>query len=253
MTRTRQWSLLTALLVVGVLAAGWFAVVAPKRSDAAALQGRANTQEQENVTQEQQIAMLKELAKDLPSQRAKLSVIQRQLPGNPALPTLIRDLSRAAGKSGVNLVSLSPAVPAPVVPVAVAPVAVVAAPAADGAAPSTDATGPAADGAAPAATVAPAAATESLNVMALQINVTGSFFEIEQFLNGVESLRRPMLVRSFDVAADATTEAVTGQLSLTLNAEVFLRSPAPVVAVATPVATSTATSTPVPSPTTSTN
>ncbi len=37
MSMTRRWSLLTAVLIVGILAASWFVLVSPKRSDAAGL------------------------------------------------------------------------------------------------------------------------------------------------------------------------------------------------------------------------
>jgi type IV pilus assembly protein PilO len=236
MTRSRQWSLITALLVLGVLAAGWFVVVSPKRSDAAELRSKASAQEQANVSQEQQIAMLRDLAKDLPAQRAKLSVIHRQLPDNPALPTLIRSLSKASKQSGTDLVSLAPG----------NPIAVLG------------------DEGTPSATKTTVVAGESLYSIPIAVDVTGNFFELEHFLGEVESLRRSMLVRSFDIAPNTSADdGATGELTLTIAAEIFLRSAVPVEAAA-PVATtgdeaaagsseSSSESTPAPSSTTSTN
>ena len=44
MSMTRRWSLLTAVVIVGILAAGWFLLVSPKRSDAADLRDKAGKQ-----------------------------------------------------------------------------------------------------------------------------------------------------------------------------------------------------------------
>src|SRR5438067_6686293 len=138
MTRARQWSVLTAVACLAVMAAGWFVLVKPQRSHAASLRKDAADVLQINQTLQAQIAHLRAQAKDLPAQQRKLADIATKVPDSPALPTLIRQLSAAADGSGVNLVSLSPGLPAlvaaPTVVVApkagsTAPVATTAAPA----------------------------------------------------------------------------------------------------------------------------
>src|SRR5687768_14666229 len=124
MTATRKWSALAVLLVAAVFAASWFLLIAPKRSDAADFRSQAVEQDAANERLVQQLEVLKAQAADLPKQEAFLAQIRRQLPDNPALPALIRNLTTAANKSGVDLTSLAPAVPVAVVaPVVALPTA----------------------------------------------------------------------------------------------------------------------------------
>ena len=127
MTDTRKWSALAAVLVVAIFAAGWFLLISPKRGDAADLRGKAASKSQENARLQEQIAMLQEQQKGLPTQRAQLAAMRAQIPTNPALPSLIRDLTAAGKKAGVSIDSMAPTLP----------VALVAAPSTTLAAPTT--------------------------------------------------------------------------------------------------------------------
>src|SRR3954451_15927540 len=111
MTRARQWSVLTAVACLAVLAAGWFISVKPQRTHAASLRNPATQVDQTNQTLGNQIAHLRAQAKDLPAQQRKLGAIATKVPDSPALPALIRQLSAAAEGAGVNLVSLAPGQP----------------------------------------------------------------------------------------------------------------------------------------------
>jgi Tfp pilus assembly protein PilO len=156
--------------------------------------------------------VLKAQAQDLPKQEAFLAQIRRQLPDNPALPTLIRNLTSAAGKSGVELTSLTPELPVAVL----APVAVVAAP--------TATTAPADEGsAAPAPVAAPPAPT--LYQVPITVKTSGSYFETEQFLNKLEGLKRSFLVTGFSLKSVAPVPGEPAGLALEIKGRVFL-SPA---------------------------
>jgi Tfp pilus assembly protein PilO len=237
MTLTRKWSLLAVVLILGILAAGWFLMVAPKRSHAAELKQQTLTQEQANAQLQQKISMLQSQQKDLPKERARLAVIGRQVPNNPALPALIRSLSSAANQVGVTITSMAPALPVPVV-AATAPVALVA-PAPTGKT-TTDAA------ATPAA--APVAPAPTLYQVPLTLGVTGSYFELEQFISRLEGLKRSFLVTGFTVgqatsggtsAGTGDTASAKGELTLNLQGRVFLTPPAAAAAPTTPVAPAT--------------
>ena len=86
MTRTRKWSLLSALLVVVVLLAGWFLLVSPKRSNAADLRTQTASQESKNSDLKAQIADLQAKQKNLPQQKAIIAEIQQEIPQNPRAP-----------------------------------------------------------------------------------------------------------------------------------------------------------------------
>lgn len=215
MTRARQWSVLTAVACLAVMAAGWFILVKPQRSHAASLRDQASQVDQSNQALQSQISHLRAQAKDLPAQQRTLAKIATQVPDSPALPTLIRQLSAAADSAGVNLVSLSPGQPALVQsPVAAA---------------TTTSTSPAATttGTSPAATTA-AAPGAMLASIPLQVQIQGSYFNLESFFQAIETLPRAMLVTQFAAApvqAGATPGGQTvapGTLNVTLTASVFM-------------------------------
>lgn len=266
MSVTRKWSLMAAVLVVAIVAGGWFLLVSPKRSDAAALRADTVTQDEANDRLLQQLEVLKAQQADLPRQRARLAVLGTQIPDNPALPTLIRDLTKAGRKVGVSIDTMAPAVPVPVVaavpvtPVAVVPEATEAtgsteeagSTATDGtaAADGTPTDGTATDGTAPVVPVAPPAPT--LFQVPLTLNVTGSYFELEQFINKLEGLKRSFLVTGFTVAqtqaaasdgsASESGGPAPGDLTLALQGRVFLSPEAALAATTLPTpAVSTAT------------
>ena len=100
MTDTRKWSALAAVLVVAIFAAGWFLLISPKRGDAAELREQGgHARRRPTPGSSEQITMLQAQQKDLPQQQAQLAAMRTQIPDNPALPSLIRDLT-AAGQQG---------------------------------------------------------------------------------------------------------------------------------------------------------
>ena len=222
MEKMKQWSLLTALGVVGVLAAGWFLLVSPQHAHAKDLRAQAAGVQQSTAGLEAQVQQLKAQQQGVAAQQRTMMKIATQIPNNPALPTLIRQLSTAAHDSGVTLVSLAPSPPALVT---------AAAPAV-----TTPTTG------------APAAAASPLAQIPLAVQVTGSYFNIESFFRQVEHLSRAMMATGFTVtpngnsgstsSTNTTTGAVNapdpmaavpGSLSATIQAVVFM-SPDPATA-----------------------
>src|SRR3954465_8685082 len=112
MNKTRQWTVLTAVACLAILAAGWFLAVKPQRSHAASLRTQTQSVESSNSGLASQVAQLKQQQKDLPAQQKLLSQIATKIPDNPALPALIRQLSAAADGAGADLVSIAPGAPA---------------------------------------------------------------------------------------------------------------------------------------------
>ena len=180
MSKTRQWAMLTAVVCLAVLAAGWFLVIKPQRTKAADLRTQTQGVEAHNDTLRSQVGQLRQQQKDLPAQQKLLSQIATKVPDNPALPALIRQLSAAADGAGVNLVSLAPGQPA----VASAPV---------GATTATSTTTTSASGSTSPAAAAP------LATIPLTVQVQGTYFNVEQFFSAVEGLSRAMLVTGFNL------------------------------------------------------
>jgi type IV pilus assembly protein PilO len=215
---TRRWSLLTAVLIVGILAASWFLLVSPKRSDAAALKTKATQQQAANDALVQQLNELKAQSLDLPKQKADLALMRKQIPDNPALPTLIRDLTAAGKKVGVVVLSMKPGTPTAATVAAPVPVAAAAAPA-EGTTATEGTTTPA-----PAAPTTTTPAAAPLYVVPLGLEITGSYFEVEQFINKLEAMRRSFLLSGFSLTpiADSGQGTASGDLSLSLTGQVFL-------------------------------
>jgi Tfp pilus assembly protein PilO len=238
MSMTRKWSLLAAALVVAIMAASWFLLISPKRGEAADLRSKSAAQEQANQLLQQKLEQLKAQAVDLPKQKAQLALIRKQIPDNPALPTLVRDLTAAARKVGVDLVSLAPANPVAMAPAAAqAPVPATT----TGGGNSTGTTGSSGTtGTGSPAAAAPATPPATLYMVPLKVTLSGSYFEVEQFVNKLEGLRRSFLVTGFSLTPGGEETSSTGgstdssgELKLALDGRVFL-SPSVVPAAATP-------------------
>jgi len=215
MTDTRKWSAIAAVLVVAIFAAGWFLLISPKRSDAAALRTTAASKASSNAQLEDQIKMLQEQQKDLPQQQATLAGLRDRIPNNPALPSLVRDLTEAGRKAGISIDSMTPSLPVAAVATAlVAPVA-----------DSTTESG--STGATTTTKAAPTAAAQTLFQIPMTVNVTGSYFELEQFVSRLETVKRSFLISGFTLSDGTGENAVEGDLTIVLNGRVFLTQETP--------------------------
>lgn len=232
MDKLKQYVALTVVGCLAVLAAGWFLLVSPKRTEASEVQLAADAQVTANSALRTQIEVLKAQAKNLPKEQAKLAAVAAKLPSNRAMPALIRALTTAAEDAGVELVTLAPGATAVAAPAAAAaPVAPAA-----GAAP-----------AAPVAGAAPAAAAGQLGTIPVTLNVVGGYFQVQQFLANLEDLKRAIRFTAVNLApgANPVKPAAPGAnvddgrtLAATLTGQVFqvVGAPAPVAAPVAPVA-----------------
>ncbi len=240
----RQWTLLAVVAILAILAGGWFLLVQPKSDKAAEVRAATEAQDQANARLQTEITRLEKQAAEMPALQAKLAKFATRIPDNPALPTLIRTLTDAADRAGVELVSLAPSPP-----VAMA----VAAPAAGAPAAATT------PGAAPVSAAGALAATEPLFQIPITLSVHGGYVQVQQFFSNIEDLTRSMQVGAFTVApfkgsADSSTvsandvvAAITGRVYMTAPtaapaAPITAASPALVaspVAVASPSTSAT--------------
>ena len=269
MSVTRKWSALAVVLVLAILAAGWFLLVSPKRGEAADLQQQAADQQSANAKLVSELNELKQQQAELPQQRAELAVMRKQIPDNPALPTLIRNLTEAGRKVGVSINTMAPAVPVAVVtPAATTPVAststsTTSTSSSDSSSSSSSttsssdssSTGSSSTGSSSTTgtttPTTPTTAAPTLYQVPLTLAVSGSYFELEQFVNKLEGLRRSFLVSGFTLApatgdqaaGGTTTDAAApaaGDLTLSLQGRVFIAPPAAATATTptTPAASS---------------
>lgn len=226
MDKLKQWVALTVVGCLAIMAAGWFLLVSPKRTEAADLRVQAAEQQSANSQLETELQVLQAQAKELPKEQAKLAAVAAKIPDNPALPSMVRALLEASTRTGVELVSVAPGEPelvAPAVPAAPA------APAAGQAAP--------AEGAAPAAPGAPAPGPAGqLASIPLSVNVVGDYFEVQAFVAALEELPRALRVHTLNISPGASPTAGEGvevsttdgrSLTTTVNGFVYMAANRP--------------------------
>lgn len=114
MAKQQQWVVLATVAVLGVLAAGWFLLVSPQRATAADLDTQTASTQSSAAALRTKVATLQAQAKGLPAQRAKLAEVAGRLPAEQQVPALLRSLTAAAARSGVELVSVAPGTASPV-------------------------------------------------------------------------------------------------------------------------------------------
>lgn len=198
MTRSRQWTVGTVVLVLLILVGGWFLLVAPRHTTADDLRTSTTAQESTNLSLAAQVAVLKVQKAGLPLQEAKLALIRQHIPDNPALPSFIRSLSSLASASNVKLQTIAPVPPVtntsrPVTPAGTKPTGVV----------------------------------PQLQTVGVTINLVGTYANVELFLNKLETLKRSFLVTGLTITPGSVTTsgAATGSgppsLAAIITARVF--------------------------------
>ncbi|HET8617295.1 MAG TPA: type 4a pilus biogenesis protein PilO [Actinomycetales bacterium] len=217
MTSTRTWTVGAAVLAVLLVIAGWFTLVSPQRSAAADLRDQVAAQQASNDQIALKTKQLQAQFASLPERQAQLAEIKQQMPDNPALPALIRDLSSYAKAAGVSLDSVAPGAPTAVAVAAGANQPVTA----PGQAPTS-------------------ATSTGLLSIPTTITAVGSYSDLTLYLQKLQtSMRRAFLVNTVTLI-NGTDKP--GTLQMTLSGEVFVMNTAD--ASAAPQAPAAPTTTP---------
>ena len=231
MSRSQRWGAATAAVVVLILIASWMLLISPQRSHTGDLKSQADDVRQQTASLQVQINTLKSKADGVVAQQARIAEIGKEIPDNPALASYVLSLTDAATKSGIDLQSISPATPAALQLAKVAPAP---APAAKT---GTGSTGNAASGTgAPASNAQPVApTTQGANLSAIKVDlqVAGDYFQLRQFLNEIENLKRASVVIAVNLTpgghrtadtAKATSDSSTDWRTLngTVSLDIFM-------------------------------
>ncbi|HTW19060.1 MAG TPA: type 4a pilus biogenesis protein PilO [Mycobacteriales bacterium] len=193
MTKTRQWTVFTAIAVLAVLVVGWFLLVKPQNSKVSTLKSQAATQQSSNAVLQSQIASLESEQRQLPQQQAALQKFASEVPPNASEPMLIRQLSAAAAGAGVDLVSITPGAPTVV----------------SGTSTTSGGT----------TSLAPATSTANQLVqLPVSLAITGTFPNVESFFQALEKLRRSTLVTNWSLCPDPAVAGSSGSVSCALPA-----------------------------------
>lgn len=237
MARIKQFWLLTGVLVVAMLGAGYFFGMKPQAAKAKKIAAETAVQAKANTSLRGEIALLRKQAAGVVAQKNRLRQIAGVLPPNPGLPKLVRSLSAVTKASGVDLNSISPGLPALVPEVATT------APAPTAAASSSASPAP------PSAAPAPRpVATAGLAAIPLNLSLTGDFAHVQLLLSNLEKFDtkvakfdRAFVVDTITVtpiaegAAPATSKTKKNYLAVSVVGRVFMKGP-PVAPTKAPAA-----------------
>ena len=233
MDKNRMWIIASVLGIVAVLALGWMLGIQPQLSAAGQANDERATVEQTNMVQNAALTKLQKDFKSIDKLKADLSPLLASVPSGTEAPAFVRQIDAMAGASSVTLLGITMADP-----VAYAPVAAPAVPAPAGSATPTPAPTPEA---VPAAAAAPVTAgmppvTNALITganfasLAVSIDVSGSYANVLNFVNSLQSGTRLVMVTGLKTAA--ITDA-PGQVTATVSGLIYslvAGAPAPVAA-----------------------
>ena len=215
MSATRRWVTIAAIAALVVLAASYFLAVKPEKAKVTDLNTQTAQQNSANSLLLTQISALQSEQKELPQQQLALQKFSTEVPDSAAEPTLIRQLTLASQRAGVELVSITPGTPT--------------------------ALSAAAPGSASTLGSAPVASASTLYEMTVSLAIVGSYANVEAFFNAVEHLPRAMLVTTFSICPEVTSGLGGGcaapalpsnkvplpsDVGATLSAAVFFSPPA---------------------------
>ena len=202
---TRRNMLIAGVAAGLVLVLWYFLLWSPRKADLAEAKDRrekAQTLRDELATR---VTRLRASQKDEPMKRAQVEALRTTIPDEANLAAFILDTNDAASKAGIDFISVAPSVPAPAT-ATVAP----AAPAATAVNTST-ATG-----------AAPVAAGPLPAEIKLQLQVTGGYFQVLDFLNRVGEMPRLVITDGLTVSSDEKAKLTVG-----VTARMFVRTVPP--------------------------
>ncbi|MDQ2632053.1 MAG: hypothetical protein M3Y75_13935 [Actinomycetota bacterium] len=171
--------LIAAMVVIAVLAAGfWMLLLSPKREEADKLGKQADQLESTLASYEAEVEMALQAREEFPRNYEELVVLGKAVPADDDTASLIVQMNRIADSAGVKFrtLTLASAAGGEEAP----PEEAAAAPAPEGASPTEVAASTLPLGAA----VGPA----GLAAMPYELTFSGEFFEIADFIKGLDSL-----------------------------------------------------------------
>jgi Tfp pilus assembly protein PilO len=208
----KKWVALSLAAALAILGGGWLLLVSPERQEAAGLRDEALMQQSANAQQETKVEVLRVKADALPEKKAEIADVAVRIPPQPALAELVRALTAAARSADVELVSVAPGAPAPVI--------------------ATTAAAPAVPAETPPADAGPAG---SLSMVPVTISVAGGYYEVEQFVAELEELRRALRLTALTLTpgagpsdtADQASVASGRSLTTTITAQAYTSGAGP--------------------------
>ena len=243
-------TILAVLPLVAAAIAFWVLLLGPKRDEASTLETEVASLQAQVEEQEQIAATAAQARKEFPRAYRRVVVLGKAAPGDDDTSSFLVQLNRVADTSGVEFVSLdseggtaaapAPAPAAPQTPADAAEGSEQEVASAEAGAAPAPAPAPATEASAAALPIGASVGPAGLPVMKYALNFEGGFFELADFLAGLDQMvkstgsgirvrGRLITVDGFDLAlvpvVDGSTPSGDPTLTATLNVTTYLTPP----------------------------
>lgn len=191
---TRRNMLIAGVAAALILVLWYFLLWAPRKADLTEAKERRETAERQRTELAARVDRLRSLQKDEPMKRAQIEALRTTIPDEPNLAAFILDTNDAATKAGIEFISIAPSEPS----------------------------GPSATAGSTAGSTAVSTGTAAAALPAeikLQLQITGGYFQVLDFLNRVGDMPRLVVTDGLTVNSDEGAK-----LSVGLTARMFVRS-----------------------------
>ncbi len=188
----RIWLAAGLAVCVALVAAAWLLLISPVRKNVAATKAATVQLESQDTSLQAQLDQLRSEQSQVPAKLAALSTVAKAIPSTPELPDLIRLLKTIATDTHIAVSAITP-------------------------------TAPAAAGTTPGAAAAPA----GVETIALSIAAAGTYPDMEEFLNRLETSDRLFTVKTLTLAPAGKAIGLQAvPLSITISAAVYVTTTA---------------------------
>ena len=184
-TNTRLWIIGSMLLVIAILAMGWFLGVAPRLSEASTAGHQQTVAEAQNVVHEREIAVIKKQFDQLPALKSQLAVLRAAVPAGNGMSAFLDELHALEQQNQVSLTDFKAGDGQPYTPVK-----------------STTLT---------ASTTNPLVTPDNFVAIQVGVTVTGDDANIMRFIDGVQTGDRLFLVTSLKLDQDKAAADTTSK------------------------------------------
>ena len=192
-------NMLIAGVAAGMVLILWYVLLwGPRKADFSEARDRREKAEIQRAELAARVDRLRAAQKDEPMKRAQVEALRTTIPDEPNLAAFILDTNDAASKAGIDFISIAPTEPA---------------------APSGEVSPVAVQTSTGAAAVEASALPAEIR---LQLQITGGYFQVLDFLNRVGEMPRLVITDGLTVASDDKAKLTVG-----VTARMFLRSVPP--------------------------
>ena len=180
---TKLWIIGSMLLIVAIVAMGWFLGVSPKLAEAATAGQQQSEAEAQNVVHESEIAVIKKQFDQLPALKSQLAVLRAAVPDGSGMSAFLDELHALEQQNQVTLTDFKTGDGQPYTPVK-----------------GTVGT---------VSTTNPLITPDNFVAIPVSVTVSGDNANIMRFVDGVQTGERLFLVTSLKLDQDQTDTAAT--------------------------------------------